>query len=575
MLLSIVIPTKDRPEYLQKILGSISLQIKNSNNVEVLIIDDGSFKRNILLIKNICTNQQFRLIELKKSQGSGAARNKGITESKGEWIAFLDDDVVPEDNWLLTVLDTIKKISPNIVGIEGQTKCYGSGLWDREVENIHGNLFITANIIYKKETLILAGLFDERFLKYGEDQELALRVKRYGEIIFNPSIKVSHQPRNISFKTIILNSFERISNMLNSEYLLYKKHPSDYCTIRYANSFRVTLKNTILGHVVISLKRRKIKDIVTKPIQASYLIISLIFEQISALLFAPKLIINDLTNSNTITNSIDIKRTAAVNKISLSICIKLLTKPFNIIDTFNRVISGKRTYKNINSKMIKHSRFNPPNILLRVDDIFLHKKDQIIQFCNIISQQKITFLAAITLNELVNPEYKNLIQKVKDSGGIIAIHGISHEGKFGPFPSEILQLNYKQLDDIIDQNKNIEAQAFIAPFNAIRFDQIIYLSKWFPVICGGPETGRFTCQLSIPTILKNNSSYIPSLPPYYNSSKEILKNKIDLNSNGVKPLTFHLNIEYSDNFNSMTILINKYKDNFLNWKSFISEFVNA
>lgn len=574
MQLSIVIPTKNRPEYLDELLRSLHNQV-SGNNVEIIVVDDKSKTINLKKNRKLCQNLNINLLEQKDSNGSGEARNRGIKEASSNWIAFLDDDVIPDKDWISNVLKELNNISKTAVGIEGKVICEGNGLWDREVENLKGNLFLTANIIYQKEILEKAGFFDKRFLKYGEDQELAIRAQEFGEIVFHPSILVKHLPRKISFNSIILNSFLRMHDMLNSEYLLYKKHPAFYSTIRYADTFWETLKNTILKHTLISLKRRSFKAFTTKPIQFLYLLFSLILEQSAAIIYSPKFLINELTNIKEIPSSIDLKRSSILNRITISDTISFIKPKFNLISSLKRLISGRRDFHNYYKSLLKHSSHDQLKILLRIDDIFLNNENRIKYFCKIIKAQNISFLAAVTLNDLLNSKNREITNLLSDSGGIISIHGIEHEGKLGAYPSEILQLKKYEIDNILKLNSIKKFKAFIAPFNAISWKQIERFSENFSIITGGPETGRFTNHISLPLVLKNGSLYIPSLPPFYNKSSDILENKFISNYKGIAPITFHFQNEKDDNFKSLDIFINKYKNNFLDWSSLLEDIKNV
>ncbi len=575
MLLSIVIPTKNRPDYLKKILRSFYEQSLQESNYEIIVVDDCSKNKNLIQNREITKTYNAILIEHKKTQGSGGARNSGIEKAKGKWIAFLDDDVTPNKNWLINVFDKIIKIKDDIIGIEGMVVCKGDGLWDKEVENLYGNLYLTANIIYKKDAILNAGLFNKNFLKYGEDQEFALRIKKLGDICFDSCIEVTHLPRNISFKSIILDSFDRIQSLLKSEYLLYQIHPEDYCTIRYADTFWKTLKNSIIKHSVISIKRRSLKHLISKPFQLIYLLISLLLEHLAVILFAPSFIIEELNKKIQIPKSIDISKTAAINNITKSETVELLNNGNTFKNNLKRIVSGKRNYKNFYHQLNRFSKREQPNILLRIDDIFLIERKTISQLCTILLDNQVSFLAAITLNDLKNPINQDIIKTIKNAGGTIAMHGISHEGKHGFFPSEILQMNQNTLLEILNENKKIDSKFFIPPFNAITWYQIETLSNGFSVICGGPETGRFTQHISLPVILNSNCLYLPSLPPYYNSSTNILKNDKYLIQKGLLPITLHLNIEKADNFNSLNILIKRYKKSFLNWDSILMEITDG
>jgi hypothetical protein len=91
-LVSIIIPTYERPEYLE---GAIRTALGQSyENIEVVIVDDGSSEpyANEIVSK---FPDFVTCIRHKKNKGLSAARNTGIQTSNGAYVAFLDDD----DRW--------------------------------------------------------------------------------------------------------------------------------------------------------------------------------------------------------------------------------------------------------------------------------------------------------------------------------------------------------------------------------------------------------------------------------------------------------------------------------------------
>jgi glycosyltransferase involved in cell wall biosynthesis len=89
-LISIIIPTYNRLDYLEEAVKSVVNQVYK--NIEILVIDDGS-KNNYAEI--ICNKYEKCIYHHKDNGGLSSARNYGILNSKGEFIAFLDDD----DSW--------------------------------------------------------------------------------------------------------------------------------------------------------------------------------------------------------------------------------------------------------------------------------------------------------------------------------------------------------------------------------------------------------------------------------------------------------------------------------------------
>lgn len=95
-LVSVIIPTYKRTEYLRLTLESILNQ--TYSNFEIIVIDDGTPNDdNELLCKNF---EKVKYIKISNSGGPAKPRNIGIKEARGKYLAFVDDD----DIWLPTKL---------------------------------------------------------------------------------------------------------------------------------------------------------------------------------------------------------------------------------------------------------------------------------------------------------------------------------------------------------------------------------------------------------------------------------------------------------------------------------------
>ena len=86
---SVVIPTRDRSRLLALTLRSVRWQ--RGVDLEVLVVDDGSTDDTAEVVAAIA-DPRIRLVRQPVAQGVSAARNRGIAEAGGTWVAFLDDD---------------------------------------------------------------------------------------------------------------------------------------------------------------------------------------------------------------------------------------------------------------------------------------------------------------------------------------------------------------------------------------------------------------------------------------------------------------------------------------------------
>ncbi|MGC1393766.1 MAG: glycosyltransferase family 2 protein, partial [Coleofasciculaceae cyanobacterium] len=84
-LLSIIIPTHNRPQLLVHAVNSALEQ--TINDLEVIVVDDASTEP-----VNLPDHPRLRVIRLTKSHGGAGARNVGTKEANGRWIMYLDDD---------------------------------------------------------------------------------------------------------------------------------------------------------------------------------------------------------------------------------------------------------------------------------------------------------------------------------------------------------------------------------------------------------------------------------------------------------------------------------------------------
>ena len=94
-LISVVIPTFDRPFFLNRAIESVLVQ--DYKNIEIIVVVDGYSDNTHRLIVDLNQKNKNKivLIQTKDKVGGSEARNIGVRESTGEFIALLDDD----DEW--------------------------------------------------------------------------------------------------------------------------------------------------------------------------------------------------------------------------------------------------------------------------------------------------------------------------------------------------------------------------------------------------------------------------------------------------------------------------------------------
>lgn len=290
---SIIIPTFNRDDYLEKSCMAISDQIRKKQDVEVIVVDDGSEERIACRNREITGRNGFNYI-YQQNRGVVSARNTGIDRSKGEWIIFLDDDVLTGDNWFNRITDSLSGLSESVVGAEGMVEGSGDGLWDREVQNLEGGAFLTCHLAVRKNILIELSGFDTAFekdLPCCEDHELAARLLKKGKVVFLSDVKVTHLPRKVKLIRYILQAPKRIRSLLKADLYFYTRHPDQYRFFRHADTFWGTCLSVLFKNVIKTFKRRDLKRITANPLQSIVLLTASLIEQLCAWVVTAELLL--------------------------------------------------------------------------------------------------------------------------------------------------------------------------------------------------------------------------------------------------------------------------------------------
>ncbi len=134
-------------------------------------------------------------------RGPAAARNLGWRSARTPWVSFLDDDVLPDPDWLSRLAGDLDAAAPDTAGISGRLRVplpvdRRPTDWERTTAGLATSTWITADMTYRRSALSAVGGFDERFTRaYREDCDLALRIAGSGGQIVIGRRGVTHSVR--------------------------------------------------------------------------------------------------------------------------------------------------------------------------------------------------------------------------------------------------------------------------------------------------------------------------------------------------------------------------------------------
>jgi glycosyltransferase involved in cell wall biosynthesis len=187
MDVSVVIPTRDRPDFLALTLRSVLWQ--EQVDAEVLVVDDGSERGTATLLEQI-GDARIHLLRNVGPAGVSGARNSGIAAARGDWIAFLDDDDLWAPNKLASQLAAAKEAGAKWVYAGHVTVdaalCVRDGAPPPSPGEVvaglrrHNSVPAGAsNVALRRDILESVGMFDTR-LRTSEDWDLWLRLAATG-----------------------------------------------------------------------------------------------------------------------------------------------------------------------------------------------------------------------------------------------------------------------------------------------------------------------------------------------------------------------------------------------------------
>ncbi len=194
----VVVPTVGRPS-----LAQLLTRLGSAPGLgEVIVVDDrrDQFRGLPMGAAPETLGRRLRVVS-GRAAGPASARNLGWRLSAAEWIAFVDDDVLPGSEWCHEVVRDVADAADDVAAVQGRIEVplpvdRRPTDWERNVAGLSTARWITADMAVRRAALQLIAGFDERFPRaYREDVDLGLRLVDAGWRLTVGERRVQHPVR--------------------------------------------------------------------------------------------------------------------------------------------------------------------------------------------------------------------------------------------------------------------------------------------------------------------------------------------------------------------------------------------
>ncbi len=249
--LSIIICTYNRADFLLLTLQSLSLQTLDKNQYEVLIIDNNSKDKTAFFCQEYIQKNPDITMKyfLEKEQGLAFARNRGIKESSGNIISFIDDDAEAREDYAMNLIRTFQEYSQydaiggKVIPIFPEKKepvWLSKYIWGVVAKVDKGDHPVPfkkkvpagCNMAFRKVVFETIGVFDTKLAHRCDDLYIFGKLKAIQKVaLYAPDVVVFH---HIPPERIDSSGIRKLSLDLGSSHRVYlQSQPAQYTILKF------------------------------------------------------------------------------------------------------------------------------------------------------------------------------------------------------------------------------------------------------------------------------------------------------------------------------------------------------
>lgn len=255
--LSIVIPVYNVEKYVEKCMVSCAEQNYSASAYEIIIVNDGTKDKSLEIAENVAKRYSNMYIVSQPNGGLSAARNKGLSLAKGEYVWFIDSDDWIDANCLNSIIEQLNDIDVLAMGYRkivndksSITRVSDESAQDGRCLLVHNMIMPAQFYIYRRSFLekndlhFMPGIFHEDFEFTPRMLYYAERLKVYPDIVYNflkreGSIATSVNPKK-SFDLVKVAAILSCFSVANVE-IRYKQNFNNLISLAFNNSLSNSL----------------------------------------------------------------------------------------------------------------------------------------------------------------------------------------------------------------------------------------------------------------------------------------------------------------------------------------------
>jgi glucosyl-dolichyl phosphate glucuronosyltransferase len=275
-LISIVVPTYNREKLLDSLLYSICIQSIDKSEYEVIVVDNNSTDSTKNVVERYVS--EFKNIKYINEvvQGNPSARNKGLKDTTGKYVAYVDDDCKFPDTWLSEAKNIIEEFSPAVFG--GPLYPFYTNEKPKWFKDLYGtytlgnistiletDFLFGANIFFRRELLVSSIPFNVSMGRIGKN-------RGYGGEIGPQQYIRTHMPQEKFYYSVNLYGYHWVNpNIISlrgrmrerfsmgiATYRLFHEHKSkEYNNVIFFKSFIHLTKKFLIKSIKGILYRDK------------------------------------------------------------------------------------------------------------------------------------------------------------------------------------------------------------------------------------------------------------------------------------------------------------------------------